>query len=148
MMVPLVQPDADYLAFAMRDIDKQEILATRASDYLHEFADDCVRYGNGWCYKNAAGVPIAMGGVCEWWPGVGTAWMVATDDITRHAVGLSRAAKQTLETHKNLHRIQAYSADFHVVSHAWLERLGFERGARLRGYGKGGEDFILFEKVR
>lgn len=147
MMVPLTLSDANILAFTMRDIDVREIMAMRGADYRHEFAEDCALLG-GWCYKDTHGVPVAMGGVAEHWPGVGTAWMVATDAITRHGVGVSRAAKHTLAACTHLHRIHAYSADFHAVSHRWLQALGFRRGATMRKLGKNGEDFIVFEIVR
>ena len=147
MMVPLTLADANILAFTMREVDVREIMAMRRDEYRHEFAEDCMLYG-GWCCKDKHGVPVAMGGIAEHWPGVGTAWMVATDAVAQHGVEITRAAKQMLASHTHLHRVQAYSADFHTVGHAWLERLGFKRGAVQHKLGKNGEDFIVFEIVR
>ena len=147
MIVPLTWDDANLLAFTMRDDDVREIMALRRAEYRHEFAGECAALG-GWCCKDERGVPVAMGGVAEHWPGVGNAWMVATDDIGRHGVEISKAAKAVLEQHSHLHRIQAYSADFHAVSHRWLEAIGFRRGAVVPKLGKNGEDFIIFEIVR
>lgn len=147
MIVPLTLDDANIIAFNMREVDVREIMAMRRDEYRHEFAEECMIWG-GWCCKDTRGVPYAMGGVVEHWPGVGTAWMVATDAISQHGVEVTKAAKTALVTNKNLHRIQAYSADFHDVSHAWLELLGFTRGHTVRKLGKNGENFILFEIVR
>ena len=144
MITALTLADALYLARQMRDIDVREIMATRADDDADAFAHECAAIG-GWVYRDAAGVPVAMGGVLECWPGVGNAWMVATDDIARHGVGLSKLARRVVSDGK-YHRVQAMSAVFHDVSHAWLEALGFERGALVRQFGKNGEDFILFER--
>lgn len=147
MITPLTLDDANIIAFNMREEDVREIMAMRRDEYRHEFAEVCMIWG-GWCCKDARGVPYAMGGVVEHWPGVGTAWMVATEDVSRHGIEVTKAAKVELVTHKNLHRIQAYSADFHKVSHPWLESLGFKRGHTVRKLGKNGENFILFEIVR
>lgn len=147
MICDLTPEDANYLAFYMREIDKREIMATRWNDYEGEFGAECAAIG-GVCYKTPDGIPVAMGGVFEVWPGVGTAWMVATPDIKNHGVGLTKLARHLMVTHKHLHRIQAYSADFHHVSHEWLELVGFKRGPTLKHYGRAGEDFILFELVR
>lgn len=147
MITPLTLDDANIIAFNMREEDVREIMAMRRDEYRHEFAEVCMIWG-GWCCKDTRGVPYAMGGVVEHWPGVGTAWMVATEDVSRHGIEVTKAAKVELVTHKNLHRIQAYSADFHKVSHPWLESLGFKRGHTVRKLGKNGENFILFEIVR
>ena len=147
MITPLTLDDANIIAFNMREEDVREIMAMRRDEYRHEFAEECMIWG-GWCGKDTRGVPYAMGGVVEHWPGVGTAWMVATEDVSRHGIEVTKAAKVELVTHKNLHRIQAYSADFHKVSHPWLESLGFKRGHTVRKLGKNGENFILFEIVR
>ena len=147
MITPLTLDDANIIAFNMREEDVREIMAMRRDEYRHEFAEECMIWG-GWCCKDTRGVPYAMGGVVEHWPGVGTAWMVATEDVGRHGIEVTKAAKVELVTHKNLHRIQAYSADFHKVSHPWLESLGFNRVHTVRKLGKNGENFILFEIVR
>ena len=147
MITPLTLDDANIIAFNMREEDVREIMAMRRDEYRHEFAEECMIWG-GWCCKDTRGVPYAMGGVVEHWPGVGTAWMVATEDVGRHGIEVTKAAKVELVTHKNLHRIQAYSADFHKVSHPWLESLGFKRGHTVRQLGKNGENCIVFEIVR
>ena len=145
MITTLTLEDALYLAEHMREIDKREIRETMRGDDLAEFAHECVAL-DGWCYKDSDGLPVAMMGVAECWPGVSSGWMVATDDIGRHGVGITKLA-QSLVTDKKWHRIQAASAAFHDVSHAWLELLGFTRGQTMRQFGKNKADFIMFEKV-
>lgn len=147
MIVPLTEEYSDYIAFKMRADDAREVLATQFSDYRSEFSDACLSYG-GWCALDSDGLPYAMFGVAECWPGVGNAWCVATPDISKHGIETIKLGKWLIEKYGHLHRIQAFSADFHKVSHRWLERLGFERGPVLRKFGKNGEDFIVFEIVR
>ena len=144
---PLTLIDALYLALHMRDIDVQEIFATKHHHDFERFAIECVGYGGG-VYKNKRGVPVAMGGIHEVWPGVGAAWMVATPEIEKHGVALTKLGKELMETATHLHRIQALSADFHTVSHEWLLSIGFRRGPTLERYGCDGEDFYMFEIVR
>ena len=139
--------DALYLAEHMRDIDAREVFATKWHDNREWFARECAAIG-GICYKNADGVPVAMGGFNEVWLGMGAAWMVATPEIVNHGVGLTKLGKHMMETATQFHRIQALSADFHTVSHEWLLSIGFRRGPTLERYGKGGEDFYTFEIVR
>lgn len=147
MLIPLNRKDALYIAFHMREDDAREVMATRGDNYRHSFAEDCLRFG-GWCYRDKDGVPVAMGGIVRMWRGVGTAWMVATPAIARHGVAVSRHCyRQMMIDSEGLHRVHAFSAAFHTISHQWLEMLGFTRGATLRGWGKQGEDFILFERI-
>jgi len=147
MIVDLTSEYADYIAFNMREDDAREVLATSKSDYRHEFADECMMLG-GWCVIDSHGIPVVMGGVHECWPGVGNAWCVATPDISKHGIEATKAAKFAISQYAHLHRIQAFSAVFHEVSHKWLECLGFKRGAMLKKFGKRGEDFIIYEIVR
>ena len=136
-----------YVCQHMRYIDAEEVLATMDHDSHEEFAQMCAFIG-GVCYRDAAGVPVAIGGVREAWPGVGIAWMVGTDAVPKNKMGLTKLGRELMVTHAHLHRIQALSASFHTVSHEWLELVGFERSHTLRKYGKNGQDFIMFEIVR
>lgn len=147
MMVELSAEYSNYIAFNMREDDAREVLAMSQTDYRYQFADECAHLG-GWCLLDKDGLPVAMLGIHECWPGVGNAWCVATPDISKHGIALTKAAAHIISRHRHLHRIQAFSADFHKVSHKWLALLGFKRGAVLEKFGKGGEDFIVFEMVR
>ena len=60
--------------------------------------------------------------------------------MTRHII---RVMMPSLAIAK-AHRAEARSAASHIEAHNWLERLGATREAPLRGYGRNGEDFILF----
>lgn len=147
MICRLDKESAQYIAFNMRDIDVREIFATHPNDSRLDFADECMAIG-GWCVKNKQGIPVMMLGVHECWPNVGNAWCVATDEISNIGIEATKAAKFVLSKYEHLHRIQAFSASFHDVSHRWLERLGFKRGPVFEKLGKNGEDFIVFEIVR
>lgn len=147
MIETLTPETALYVCKRMREIDFHEVMATQLTDSVEDFAAMCAYIG-GVCYRDAYGVPVAIGGVREAWPNVGIAWMVGTDAVAQNGVGLTKLGRDLMVTHGHLHRIQAMSADFHTVSHKWLEAVGFERGGVMRKYGKNGEDFIVFEIVR
>ena len=99
---------------------------------------------------DALGKPVAIGGVAIHTPGVGTAWMVGTDDFRKVAVEVTRHTRSVfgrlLAT--ELHRIHAWSAAFHVDAHRWLEAAGMVRGEPVRAMGKHGEDFYLYSICR
>ena len=81
MIVPLTLDDANIIAFNMREVDVREIMAMRRDEYRYEFAEECMIWG-GWCCKDTRGVPYAMGGVVEHWPGVGTASSARANSFT------------------------------------------------------------------
>lgn len=136
--------DALYLARNMREIDKREIYALMFEDSPEQFAQECVSIG-GICIKDKNGVPFMMCGIHECWPHVGNAWMVATDAISQNGISATKVAR-LLVTNKHYHRIQAMSAVFHSVSHAWLKLLGFTPVYTARQFGKNKEDYIMFER--
>ena len=47
-----------------------------------------------------------------------------------------------------VHRIQATSLDGYDEVHRWLRALGLEREAVLPAFGRNGEDFVQFAKVK
>lgn len=144
MIVTLTIEHALHIAYKMRDIDKREVMASGPERLIMDFAYSCVRYG-GWALIDKTGEPVAMGGVAKQWNGLGNAWLVGTDQIERHMIEITRAIKKEINK-PEWRRIQAWSACFHKESHAWLERIGFVNAHTLKSFGKGGEDFYLFEK--
>lgn len=93
---------------------------------------------------------LGSGGVVPHWPGVGSAWLYASDAMRSHPVPLHRMVLrglQAAETGLRLHRIQiAVHAEF-VASRRWVERLGFHSEGLMAGFGSNGDPYIRYAKV-
>lgn len=63
-------------------------------------------------------------------------------EMTRHLQGLRE------EIENRCRRLQAMSIVGHTEAHRWLESLGARLEGRLRSYGRGGEDFLVYAWVR
>jgi len=122
-------------------------MATRWADDPTALALDVMHWGGlSWaaCWN---GAPVAALGAVEQWPGVWSCWMFATDDIPHIGLSLTRFAKyRMIPAIRDLggHRGEARSMVDHTEAHRWLRSIGAREEARLSGYGKHGEDFLVF----
>lgn len=138
--------EARYIVNRLRAGDQEEAYALRAGnsyELLKEILED---YGpHKWCASLER--PIAMGGVTEMWPGVWCGWALATNEFPRIAAPLTRwVRRKAMPAIKRAgaHRLEVRSIESHTQSHRWLEILGFEREAVLRGYGRSQENFVVY----
>ena len=93
------------------------------------------------------GAPVAVAGAQEIWPGVFQVGLFATPRWPEVAGGVTRALRRDLGPAviaSGAHRAHAFSHAANEESHRWLLRLGARCEARLAGWGRGGEDFLLF----
>ena len=94
--------------------------------------------------------PVACGGVAVHWPGVGELWMLRGSCASDHPVSMVKAARGVVEdavTRFNLHRIQAAVEEQDRRALMFIESLGFVFEGRLRAYGPGKEDHLMFARV-
>lgn len=137
----------EHVAYNLRASDRQELEATSwrlDSALLARTAERC-RFG--FVAAGDDGTPIAAFGASEAWPGVYQVGMFATARWPEVALAASRHAKRALMPavrDAGAHRAHAFSLSTHTEAHRWLEWLGASRETTLRGWGRGGEDFILF----
>ena len=148
MIASLNWTDAIYIVENMRRDDLEEVIATRWNDDAYGFAAECMNLpGVRLVAKTPDNIPVAMGGVATWNPGVGQAWMVGTESIgligTEIAHACRKSIKALFET-GTIHRIQAFSAATHTQEHRWLKAIGLHEESRMAKYGKNGEEFIVF----
>lgn len=137
-----------YVARHMREMDKREIYALRFADEPFHLMNDVMAQPHfswiGW----HQGLPCAVFGGMEIHPGVWSMFMFATDDFPKIALGVTRFAKNGLLPQLwgrlSAHRLQAHSHEGHRDAHRWLKRLGCEKEAVLRGYGRDGSDYGLW----
>lgn len=151
MRVALLAADPEavmHVASNMREADREEIYATRWTDSPIDLAEDIVRIPGPKWVAWAKGIgPAAVYGAMPMWPGVWSLYCFGTPhfkhvarDTTRH---IMRVMLPSLAI-AGAHRAEARSSASHSEAHVWLERLGAHREATLKGYGRNGEDFILF----
>lgn len=142
--------DAKHIAQHLRVEDRLEADATSSFISDDNRAYRLVGAGGLMFTVWAGSEPVAMGGWVPLWPGVASAWMMATDRISDVGVALDRAA---LAGHERLfaegfHRLQAFGLAARASSRAWLINLGYIPEGTHPGFGRFGETFASYAKLR
>ena len=95
--------------------------------------------------------PIGCAGVVLLWPGVGSCWMIVTEELGTHGLWLTRTVKtffrEMIRVH-DLHRLEASSVN--GDNGRWLEALGFtsERDGVTRQFLSDRRNVVRYEWVR
>lgn len=148
MLTELRHEAALYVVQRMRAGDRAEINAMRFGDDDESLAEDIALRWGAWSFCAwHEGLPVAIFGARELWPGVWSAWMIATDDFPKVALGLTKFVRRVIMPHlikMGAHRVEAISMDGHTEAHRWLRAIGSVQEARLRRYGRNGEDYLVF----
>lgn len=96
--------------------------------------------------------PVCIGGFVMARPNVVSLLFFATDEFRHIGLGITRFIRQNLFPKleaQGVHRFEAVSMATHVSAHKWLRTLGLAVETEpMRGYGRDGQDFIQFAKVR
>lgn len=154
-IIPATLRDISYVAANMTDADWAECAAQLPEGstpievaYLSHAADSGHNY-----IVTRRGQPIAAFGVCQdtFRPWAWKAWMYGTADAPRAVPEISRFGLDVIKPsllRQGATRLEAISHADHLIAHGWLERLGAVRRCALKGYGRGGADFILYEWTR
>jgi len=147
--------EVHHVALNMRDRDYAEFSATSDCRNREELADLLAdRFGGrDDVLCGALGdEPICIGGTIEAWPNVLTLLFFATPQFPKIGLPITRFIRDRLFPQFDqvgVHRIQAVSLAGYDDVHEWLRVLGMEpETGRLHGYGKRGEDFIQFARLR
>jgi len=156
MILDSATPDSVYdVALNMRDADFREVCALSWSDDRREIAEDmAARWGekpDSVYIAKMNDVPIAIVGWIPVWPSVWSVMMIATDDFRHISTPLTKVICSAIIPMLNrigARRIECRSIEGHHTAHKWIEFLGMRNRVRLEGFGKGGEDFIVFSWFR
>lgn len=143
---PLRYETVRYVADRMRPADVEEIFALRFSDDREAFTQEILTHG-AMAWVVGLQEPIAVLGLDELWPGVWEGWMFATTSFDKIGQRLTRFTYRAIVpglAKLGCRRIQAHSMEGHSVAHHWMKTLGAVREAELKGFGKNGEDFVVF----
>ena len=144
---PLDYESVLYVADNMRRKDRHEIAALREPFDTVALTRDCLRAGAFAWVGGRDDRPIVVFGAWPMHPGVWSAWMFATDEFPRVALGLTKLARRVIIpslAQSGCRRAQCLSIEGHTVAHEWLKSLGAVEESRMEGYGKSGEAFVCF----
>lgn len=133
--------------YNLRDADRAELSATLWQFDSQLIAEAAKGARFGFVALTDDGAPTAVAGASEVWPGVFQVGLFATPRWREVAAGVTRALRRDLApalVGAGAHRAHAFSLATHDEAHRWLSRLGARCEARLRAWGRGGEDFLLF----
>lgn len=146
-LLPLTELAVASIAYNLRQADREELQATMGHFDSSAIAAAAVRASLGFIAATDDGMPVAAVGAVRCWPGVWQVGMFATALWPEVALGTTRHVKRWLMPavrEAGWHRAHAFSLASHAEAHRWLFWLGARVEARLAGWGKGGEDFLLF----
>jgi hypothetical protein len=151
-MAELVRPTAEavlHVASRLRESDAREIFACRWWDAgAEELAADVMAVpGMAWVVLANDGEPVAVIGARPAWPGVWTVfafgtprWSEVVRTMTKHVrrfmIPALRAAGARIA--------MCYADRAHHASCRWLSAMGARAEALHEGWGREGEDFIMF----
>lgn len=152
---PASVADVHAVALAMRERDCDEFSAVSFAENRGQLAKLLAeRYGGrpdvlcGWNGDR----PACIGALVMARPNVVTLGFFATDDFRRIGLGITRFIRRELFPRyeaAGVHRFEAVSMATHDEAHVWLKTLGLEpETGPLHGYGRNGEAFIQFARVR
>lgn len=153
MIVKATMEQLAYVAKHMQAIEKTSCSALMWGGFDPEkLAHKLMRTDLRYCCVDDNQVPVVVGGIDFITPAVGQCWMFGTDDFPKVVREVTKATRRVLDDllEKQVRRIEIRSIKTHTVAHEWYRRfLGFtEAPAVLRSYGVGGEDFLLFARIR
>jgi hypothetical protein len=149
-MTPIDLHALTSICLNLRQDDRKEIFGIRHHDsplHLAGEAYTVLKHMGRGSIAWHKGIPVAVIGFYERWPGCWDAVSFGTDDYKAVGVELMREgrrlAKQILEE-LGANRLQADSRADNVQAHAFIRALGGKEEGRLRSYGKDGSDYIRF----
>jgi RimJ/RimL family protein N-acetyltransferase len=145
---PVTRLAIEHIVANLRARDRAEIFALRWDDDDTRLVDTImVSAGALWTVWTYRDEPIAVTGATPLRPGVAAAVAFGTDQwhrallsMTRHAWKFILPALISIETH----RAEAFVLADNTDARRWIESVGGEQEAVLHGYGRAGEDFILY----
>lgn len=147
--------DLREIATAMREADRREIFAHRWSDEIEDFLQDFAAARPAFLAVKALCAaefdPIAIVGAFRRAPTIASVVMFATDRFPEIALPATRWVRRTgLPAYVDpwCRRAQCEAWVENVASLAWLQTLGFRREGVLRAYGKNGEDYVQYARLR
>ncbi|MGF7151324.1 hypothetical protein FHS96_004987 [Sphingomonas zeicaulis] len=140
-ITPFVAADLD--ALVLQDAQRREIVALGAVGAGPRLE----AAGPAFTARDAGGRVIACAGLIEVHAGHATAWARLAADKGHDFVAFTRATRRVLDASSYRRIDTPVMADF-LAGCRWAQLLGMGLEARLRAYGAGGEDVLVYARVK
>lgn len=145
---PVTIESAVSVAERMREWDRKEIYATRFDEDPAALAAACLHDRRYAWTAHIDEDPVAVVGAHPLHPNVWTVYAFATDRFPEIAFPLTKFIRNgmipALAQFEGVRRAQCLSMAGHSDAHRWLTYLGAQQEAVLPGFGKDGQDFLVF----
>ena len=136
----------------MADIEKADI-DSGVLEFIGDIDSRAVAYANSgpaitMLKKNTV---LALGGIVQFWPGVGEAWMMVSPEGRKRGLALYRVMERFLNMgfdQYGFHRIQASVVNGYMEAHKVVLRLGFIPEGMMVQYGPNKENYVRYVKLR
>lgn len=138
---------AVYVASNMREMDRECLRAATTIEDPEVFGlNRWQTDGAAWSLHDDDGIPIAMGGISQNVPWVGTAWMVATDRMTSASwKKLVRHSRKVFHNAaKVIPRIEAHVLKDWTEADKFARSLRFEFEGERHRAGRDGQSILTF----
>jgi hypothetical protein len=131
----------------LRPQSEREIFACRWDSNRENLIRMLMTHCADLAWVGSLDAPVYAGGAVQVWPGVWQSWGFGTAEWNKVAIPVTKFIRRSmLPTLKKLgcHRLESkcIAGDEEVAK--WMRLLGGHQEAVLRGYGRNGEDFILY----
>lgn len=96
------------------------------------------------------GVPVAVFGCGERWPGVAEMWSLLSETSKGYPIALVRGAKSFIDIcwiSMHLHRLQITVKTSDTVAMRFAKSLGFTAEGNMEKYSTDAEDYTLFRRI-
>lgn len=117
--------DAEWLATGLRERDRQEAMASHGSQILATM-HGAIAASSGMCWVAEAERPVFVIGCAPVAPGVGSPWLLGTDEVASYPRALTRIAKRHIAIMRETYPVLLnYVDERNADSVGWLRLLGF-----------------------
>lgn len=118
--------DAEWLACGLRERDRQEAQASHGPHILATLYA-AIEASKGMCWVAEGERPVFVIGCAPVAPGVGSPWLLGTDDVAKHPRALTRIAKRHIAVMRETYPVLLnYVDERNADSVGWLRLLGFK----------------------
>lgn len=144
-----------HVAVNMRDRDYEEFSAASWARSREELADALASVYGGredvWVACSDDGVPVAVGGVIQLRPNVITLLFYSTprmSDVFMYVTRLFKTKLLPAMEQAGAHRVECITLETNESAHRWLRLLGLKKEAEHKFFGREGQTYLTYSKVK
>lgn len=144
---PLQRQDLEFVARNMRAASRHEVFACRKDDSVEKLIAELLEIGSPHQWSFGLDEPIYVGGIYEDTPGHWLSWGFATDRFDEIAIPLTKAIRRDILLpllERGFTCLETCGLGGYPDIARWMKFLGAKQHAIAHGYGKNGEDVIVY----